>query len=181
MCGRLSCRARPPSLIGCGCEMDSIFPPPCSVSINFRRGNDRCPSLTCGIRLFISNGQQFCSFECTRGRVHASVCTNITLPSFFFPPYPSLPTAITLPASLHHRGHTCSFQRPSALASRPAKWCHQSLLRPRFPGLIAQSSGTVGPGVQTFLHESAVGFLLIVQSASTCPWRSFSTLQMKVG
>lgn len=55
------------------------------------------------------------------------------------------------------------------------------LIEAAVPGLIAQSSGTVGPSVQTFLHESAVGFLLIVQSASTCPWRSFSTLQMKVG
>lgn len=125
MCGGLSCRARPPSLIGCGCEMDSIFPPPCSVSINFRRGNDRCPSLTCGIRLFISNGQQFCSFERTRGRVHASVCTNITLPSFFFFPLP-------IPARRYY---------PAGLA--PSSRAHLLLsaaLRSRFPSCQMVSS-----------------------------------------
>lgn len=109
-----------------------------------------CAGLTHRIRLFISNDQQFCSFECTRGRVHASLYTNIT-PPYFFPQ--SLPTPITLPASVHHGLHTCSFQRSSALAIRPAKWCHQSLLRQRFRGSSHKAVRQWTLAHNAFLHE----------------------------
>lgn len=117
-----------------------FFPPPSSVSINFRRGNDRCPGLTCGIRLFISNGQQFGSFDCTRGRVHASVCTNITLPSFF--PLP-------IPAHRHY---------PAGLA--PSSRAHLLLsaaLRSRFPSCQMVSSVLIEAAVPGLIVRKAVG------------------------
>lgn len=105
-----------------------------------------------------------------------------TLPFFFS--YQSLPTAITLPASVHHGVHTCSFQPSSGLTFPSRQMVPSVPIDAAVPGIVAQSSETVDLCTQKIsasieLRKSLAGCLLIVQCALKYHWKSCSNFQIK--
>lgn len=143
MCRGLSCQQGSSHWLNVAVKWIQFFPP---VSHN------KCTRVMIGVWagftqrtwLFISNGQQFAHLSAHRAQ-YAPI-----LPFF----YPSLRPLLLTPALLHPYIYTSSFQSsftfsfllplppflplpPPSLF--PAKWCHQSLLRP-LPSLITQSA-----------------------------------------